>query len=156
MTEDQYPGVDNVQHYTEGLLVGYRWYQHHHHRPQFEFGFGLTSYGTVTRDALADVVWRKDWREIGFCVKTPGRRPAGVVVQFWARHIGPAPRGYKELLTFSKLGQNEICQTVTYQQPQEWNTTKKKFEVVDFELYAGLGGYGDVERINPWQVVDAD
>ncbi len=39
---EQYPGVDNVAHYSEGLLVGYRWYDAKHIEPQFPFGYGLS------------------------------------------------------------------------------------------------------------------
>ena len=36
----RYPGVNNQEHYTEGVFVGYRWYDRHHLRPAFPFGFG--------------------------------------------------------------------------------------------------------------------
>jgi beta-glucosidase len=43
----QYPGVNNAKgvpqvHYSEGLLVGYRWYQAKHIAPLFPFGYGLS------------------------------------------------------------------------------------------------------------------
>lgn len=43
----QYPGVANKRgipqaHYSEGLLVGYRWYDAKHITPLFPFGFGLS------------------------------------------------------------------------------------------------------------------
>jgi beta-glucosidase len=42
----QYPGVNNAQgvpqsNYSEGLLVGYRWYDAKHITPLFPFGYGL-------------------------------------------------------------------------------------------------------------------
>jgi len=39
---DQYPGVNGVAHYSEGLGVGYRAYTAHHIPPLFPFGFGLS------------------------------------------------------------------------------------------------------------------
>jgi len=39
---DQYPGVDGVVHYSEGLLVGYRWYDAKNIEPLFPFGYGLS------------------------------------------------------------------------------------------------------------------
>jgi beta-glucosidase len=43
----QFPGVSDAQgvpqsHYTEGLLVGYRWYDAKHITPLFPFGYGLS------------------------------------------------------------------------------------------------------------------
>ena len=38
----RFPGVDGKVHYSEGLLVGYRWYEAQHIQPMFPFGFGLS------------------------------------------------------------------------------------------------------------------
>lgn len=41
-TKRQYPGIDNNAYYTEGLLVGYRWYDAMNVKPLFPFGHGLS------------------------------------------------------------------------------------------------------------------
>jgi beta-glucosidase len=41
-TPEQWPGVDGKVHYSEGLQVGYRWYDAQGIAPQFPFGFGLS------------------------------------------------------------------------------------------------------------------
>jgi beta-glucosidase len=41
-TPQQFPGVDSVVHYSEGLDIGYRWYEVHGITPLFPFGFGLS------------------------------------------------------------------------------------------------------------------
>lgn len=38
----QFPGVDGEAHYSEGLDVGYRWYDANHVTPLFPFGYGLS------------------------------------------------------------------------------------------------------------------
>jgi beta-glucosidase len=41
-TARQYPGVDGKAYYSEGLLVGYRWYDAKQLHPLFPFGYGLS------------------------------------------------------------------------------------------------------------------
>jgi len=41
-TPEQYPGVDGVAHYTEGVFVGYRYFDAKGIEPLFPFGFGLS------------------------------------------------------------------------------------------------------------------
>lgn len=50
-TPAQYPGVDGVAHYSEGVFVGYRHFDEKNIAPLFPFGFGL-SYTTFTFDNL--------------------------------------------------------------------------------------------------------
>jgi beta-glucosidase len=38
----RFPGIDGKVRYSEGLLVGYRWYEAKHIKPMFPFGFGLS------------------------------------------------------------------------------------------------------------------
>jgi beta-glucosidase len=38
----RFPGVDGEVNYSEGLEVGYRWYDAHHVTPLFPFGYGLS------------------------------------------------------------------------------------------------------------------
>lgn len=47
----QYPGLGVEEYYTEGVDVGYRWYDAHGLTPAYPFGFGL-SYATVRYSGL--------------------------------------------------------------------------------------------------------
>jgi beta-glucosidase len=50
-TVEQYPGIGNTANYSEGLLVGYRWYDAKNIEPLFPFGHGL-SYTTFAYSDL--------------------------------------------------------------------------------------------------------
>jgi len=41
-TPQQYPGINDNASYSEGLFVGYRWYDENHITPLFPFGHGLS------------------------------------------------------------------------------------------------------------------
>ncbi|MCB8965957.1 MAG: glycoside hydrolase family 3 C-terminal domain-containing protein [Ardenticatenaceae bacterium] len=51
-TQAQYPGVDGVVHYSEGLAVGYRGYEQKGIEPRYPFGHGL-SYTTFAYGPLS-------------------------------------------------------------------------------------------------------
>jgi beta-glucosidase len=51
-TPEQYPGVDRVAHYSEGIFVGYRHFDAENIQPLFPFGYGL-SYTTFAFKKLA-------------------------------------------------------------------------------------------------------
>jgi beta-glucosidase len=50
-TPAQFPGVDGKVHYSEGIDVGYRWYDSQNITPMFPFGYGL-SYTTFAYSHL--------------------------------------------------------------------------------------------------------
>ena len=70
-TPAQWPGVGGQVRYSEGLQVGYRWYQARNVAPLFPFGFGL-SYTTFRLANLRVVPGRYDGRR--------GDRPATATV----------------------------------------------------------------------------
>ena len=55
-TPAQFPGVNNEVQYSEGIDVGYRWYDSQHLTPMFPFGFGLS----YTRFAFSGLRVRGD------------------------------------------------------------------------------------------------
>jgi beta-glucosidase len=59
--------------YSEGVMVGYRWYDHQHIRPAFPFGFGL-SYTRFRMGALKI---------------TPGMSPDTATAQLTVKNVGP-------------------------------------------------------------------
>ncbi|CAK0896938.1 unnamed protein product [Prorocentrum cordatum] len=123
----RYPGVfaDAAQEqgrvfYEEGLLLGYRWYQHRAIPPLFAFGHGL-GYSSIAYRALelscgAELPAGRGV-ELRVTVANTGTRPTKEVVQAYVAATGGAPlAGVKQLRAFAKraLAPGEAA-TVTLQ-----------------------------------------
>jgi beta-glucosidase len=75
----RWPGQHGVAHYSEGLDVGYRWYDAAHVKPLFPFGYGR-SYTTFRLSDLA-VTRRGSTVDAGLTVRDTGHRAGTAVVQ---------------------------------------------------------------------------
>lgn len=78
---ERYPGVDGRAVYTEGMFVGYRWYDAEGIEPLFPFGHGLF----YTSFACADLRIERqgDGHRIRFQVRNTGERPGTEGVQVY-------------------------------------------------------------------------
>jgi beta-glucosidase len=93
-TPAQYPGVDGHSTYSEGIFVGYRWYDAQHVAPLFPFGYGL-SYTTFAF-AHEAVTPRFDGSvDVSFDVTNTGSRPGAEVAQVYVG-AGPAVPGVQQ------------------------------------------------------------
>jgi beta-glucosidase len=101
----RYPGVGDVVHYSEGLFVGYRWYDRRKISPAYPFGHGLS----YTRFALSAPrvrpAGRRTAARVSIRVRNLGRRRGTAVPQLY---LGlPAARGRpqppRQLKGFAKL-----------------------------------------------------
>ncbi len=82
-TAEQYPGINGTVHYSEDLLVGYRWYDAKRIEPLFPFGFGL-SYTTFGYKDLK--ISKPDHAKtviVGFTVTNTGKRAGAEVAQLY-------------------------------------------------------------------------
>jgi beta-glucosidase len=100
-----YPGTNGTVTYTEGLLVGYRWFDTKSIEPQFPFGFGL-SYTTfkysnlklISGDGTNEIVTAR------FELENTGQRAGAEVAQLYVHEANPRlPRPGKELKGFQKV-----------------------------------------------------
>lgn len=73
----RYPGVNGIEEYSEGIHVGYRWYDAEGVRPLYPFGHGLSYTSFSYEDASAR--WNGHGLDVTFTVRNTGRR-AGVAV----------------------------------------------------------------------------
>lgn len=108
-TPEQYPGVNGVVRYSEGIFVGYRHYDQQHIQPLFPFGYGL-SYTTFGFSNLAispgDV--KDDTKltvTVDFDVTNTGKRAGEEVSQLYLG-LPPAkniPQPPEQLKRFAKV-----------------------------------------------------
>jgi beta-glucosidase len=97
----QYPGVDGTVHYTEGLDIGYRWYEATHVTPQFPFGYGL-SYTTF---ALAHGAVRTSGHQVVATVRVrnTGTRAGTATVQAYVQYPAAAGEPPRQLRAFATI-----------------------------------------------------
>jgi beta-glucosidase len=105
-TAAQWPGQNNTVQYSEGIDVGYRWYDRHNITPLFPFGFGLSytsfQYANLTvgaPDATGAVT-------VAFDVKNTGSRAGSDVPQVYVGQPAAAGEPPKNLRGFSKVTLN--------------------------------------------------
>jgi beta-glucosidase len=112
-TPEQYPGTgpakQTTEHYSEGVFVGYRWYDAKNLTPQFAFGYGL-SYTTFGYDQLRlssdSLAASNPSLTVAFQVRNLGRRAGAAVPQVY---VGiPAQPGVdqppRQLKGFARVG----------------------------------------------------
>jgi beta-glucosidase len=100
------PGTNRVV-YKEGVFVGYRGYEHHHTKPLFPFGYGL-SYTTFRYSHMEvqpdDESSRGARYHVTLDVTNTGTRAGADVVQVYVGEANPkVPRPAKELKGFSRV-----------------------------------------------------
>jgi beta-glucosidase len=108
-TPEQYPGVNDVAQYSEGVFVGYRHYDEDHIQPLFPFGYGL-SYTTFGFGDLAIAPKAAKYKSklavtVDFDVTNTGKRAGEEVAQLYvglpsAKHIPQPP---EQLKRFAKI-----------------------------------------------------
>lgn len=135
-TPEQFPGVNGVADYSEGLKVGYRWYDAHDQKPLFPFGYGLsyttfafshlsvsptstTSLGTVQVDAT---------------VTNTGTRTGAEVAQLYLGFPSAAGEPPRQLKGFQKVtlapGEStRVHFTLTPQDLSIWDTAASTWSV---------------------------
>lgn len=99
----EYPGKDNVVHYKEGIMVGYRYFDTKKVEPQFAFGHGL-SYTTFLYENLQVVKGDNQSVTATVTVRNTGNRAGAEVVQLYVKDLqSSVERPEKELKGFQKV-----------------------------------------------------
>jgi beta-glucosidase len=125
-TTAQWPGQNNTVQYSEGVDVGYRWYDQQNITPAYPFGFGLSyttfGYGNLTvgtPDASGNVA-------VSFDVTNTGARTGAEVAQVYVGQPSSTGEPPKNLRGFAKVsltpGQTQrVTVTLDARSFQYWN-----------------------------------
>ena len=160
-TAAQWPGVDGKVQYSEGLDVGYRWYDAKNIDPLFAFGYGLsyTSFRFSGLRVSAPVTTSLGQVQATVDVTNTGQRAGSDVVQLYVGDPATTGEPPAQLKDFQKVslapGQTR---RVTFSVPatdfQTWNDQTQSWQVADgdYQLMIGdssanLPAHGDVHVV---------
>ena len=142
-------------YYSEGPLVGYRWYDTKQVPVMFAFGHGLSYVDFDYADIATDKAkyGKKDVIKVTFKLTNKGGMEADEVPQLYVRRIGATVEWpYKELKAFDRitLGAGET-KTVTLEIPvsslRYWNEEINDWALEDSDIELLLGGASDDIRL---------
>lgn len=130
----RFPGVNLQEDYSEGIYVGYRWYDKQDVKPLFPFGYGLSYTSFSYRDLKVRRV--RGGMEATVTVTNTGRRSGETVTQLY---VGPAagvsaPQAVRSLGGYEKIGlrpgeSRQIRIQVDDRQLSHWDTTRHDWTV---------------------------
>lgn len=144
-TPQQYPGVNGVATYSEGLQVGYRWYDAQDITPLFPFGYGLsyTSFSFANLSAPKQIQSGKQVI-VSVDVKNTGKRAGADVVQLYIAAPASAGEPPRQLKGFTKVSlqpgeSKHVSVTLDPRAFSIWNTSSNGWTVVpgNYELSVG-------------------
>jgi beta-glucosidase len=133
-TPERWPGVDGKVHYSEGLQVGYRWYDEQRLTPMFPFGYGLsyTSFRFSHLSLSSHTLSASGAIDVRFRVTNAGRRAGAEVAQLYLTDPRDTGEPGRQLRGFSKVflhpGQTKTVRLRL--RPQDgayWDTAKQRW-----------------------------
>ena len=136
-----------VSKYTEGSLVGYRWFDTKTIKPMYAFGHGL-SYVDFQYGALKATADKKGVK-VTFDLSNNGRMEADEVVQLYVHRVDATVEWpYKELKAFQRVTlQPGETKTVTLEIPvndlRYWNVEKNAWDLEHGNLEILVGSASD-------------
>jgi beta-glucosidase len=144
-TPKQYSGVNGTVVYSEGLNVGYRWYDAKQVAPLFPFGYGL-SYTTFRFSHIRapGQIGLEEPISVTLDITNTGSQPGADVVQVYVVDSPSADEPRRQLRGFQKVDvQPHQTRHLTIKiDPRAfsiWNTSAKQWKVVpgQYEILAG-------------------
>jgi beta-glucosidase len=133
-TPERYPGVDGHGQYSEGIYLGYRWYDEHAIEPLFPFGHGL-SYTEFAYSDLA-VAPSGGGYDVTFTVKNAGAREGIEIAQVYVGRppAPPAAMAERQLAGFASVplkpgGDQRVVIHLSPRELSYWSTADHRWVV---------------------------
>ena len=149
-TPAQYPGIDGKVHYSEGLFVGYRGYDHFEIEPQYPFGYGLSyTHFEYSRPHLTPST--SDGTQninISFELANTGNRAGIEVAQVYLGLPASVSAPMKRLAGWARLRlepgeRRQVTVTLDPQSPERplsfWNPATQDWEIADGDYSVHFG-----------------
>ncbi len=142
-TPAQFPGVNGQVQYSEGIDVGYRYYDANNETPLFPFGYGL-SYTRFSFSHLQVAPGRDGQVAVSATVSNTGRVAGAEVAQLYLSDPAAAGEPPRQLKGFTKITlQPGQSATVRFQLTRHdlsyWDTAANRWVVPGgwFSVYVG-------------------
>jgi len=144
-TAQQYPGVNGVADYSEGLDVGYRWYTAKNIAPLFPFGYGLSYTSFALHNLRVSPTPNRDGTvSVSVDVTNTGSRAGSDVAQVYVTDPAGAGEPPVQLRGFGRVqlapGQTRrVSITLDRSAFQIWNSTAQQWSTVDGQFTVRVG-----------------
>ena len=127
-TTAQWPGVNGTVQYSEGVDVGYRWYDSQNLTPLFPFGYGLSYTSSSFSNLHVGSLTAGGQATVTATVTNTGSRAGADVAQLYVDDPAASGQPPLQLEGFQRVNlQPGASQTVTFQLTQQdlqyWNST---------------------------------
>ena len=142
-TPAQFPGLNNTVEYSEGLLVGYRWYDAKNIAPLFPFGFGLSytkfSYSNLQLRSSVDGVTPV---QVSATVTNTGTVAGSDAAQLYLGYPSAAGEPPRKLVDFQRVtlspGQSTVAHfTINPLDEWWWNSNAYDETTGSYNVYVG-------------------
>lgn len=140
----RYPGVDSQQQYSEGLLIGYRWYDTHNIVPLFPFGHGLS----YTRFEYSDFVISGNGQAVtaSFTLRNSGSQTGAEVTQLYLEpgDTGDVSTELRKLVGFDKISlapgeSRRVTITIPERSFAYWNADSHQWQMLPGRKVLAVG-----------------
>ncbi|WP_308920801.1 beta-glucosidase [Janthinobacterium sp. J1-1] len=136
--------TDNDVRYSEGLLVGYRWYDAHNIEPLFPFGHGL-SYTRFAYTGASSSVDAAGNLTVSFTLANTGKVAGAEVAQVYATLPAAAGEPPQRLVGWQKVtlapGESKIVSvTAKAERLAIWDVAAKQWRLPDGKFTLAIGG----------------